>query len=156
MRGTGGGERCAAERTGECLCLAPDTCVRAGAQTAQSDVDFSLLLGTWANLHPGSHHLLEVELRRHDGDYLLRALAYGETGPVDWGETPAQVYVAGGTRQPLGWRAHFRLDKGDAYLAANINQGVCVIQAYISFAADSGRTNYFSKEYFRVRDGAAL
>ncbi len=121
-------------------------------QAAIHEVDFTPLLGHWVNLNRDTHYLLEMDLYRLDEEYRLRALGSGSPTPLDWGEAPARVFAADGLKQALGFHARFEIGGVEVYLAANINQGICVLQTYTNFHDGSGRVNHFSKEYFRRRE----
>lgn len=114
-------------------------------------VDFSPLLGTYANLNGKTQQLLEITLAQEGDQYTLHALGAGKT-PVDLGTVPARVYAAGGTSRALGFEAGFQTTTGAINLFANINLNLCVVQTYTVIQDGSG-LNHFTKEYFMPRSG---
>ena len=108
-------------------------------------------MGVWYNLNQKTDHLQSVTLARRGEAFSLSARVPDEAGSASWAAVPAQVYVADGTNKPMGFHARFKTATAETCLAANVMQGLCVIQTYTDFQDQSGRSNYFSKEFFRRR-----
>ena len=119
-------------------------------QLPLAGVDYSPLLGTWINLNAKTEHLLQVGLTQEGESYKASALGAGPDGPVDLGVAEAALFAVSGTTQPQGFAAGFQTATGQTHVTVNLNQGILVIQTYTTFQDNSGRANYFTKEYFRA------
>jgi hypothetical protein len=109
----------------------------------------TMLTGTWVNTNPRSRGIVSME-GRIDGNLLrIRIRGAAETDTVDWGETAAAVYHERndeGLEQPFV--ASYDFGTTRVALQGFLRQGVLVILAFTKFDDDSGRANYFSKEFF--------
>ncbi|HYH08124.1 MAG TPA: hypothetical protein VEK11_13790 [Thermoanaerobaculia bacterium] len=109
----------------------------------------TMLTGTWVNTNPRSRGIVSME-GRIDGNLLrIRIRGAAENDTVDWGETAAAVYHERndeGLEQPFV--ASYDFGTTRVALQGFLRQGVLVILAFTKFDDDSGRANYFSKEFF--------
>ena len=109
----------------------------------------TMLTGTWINTNPRSRGIVSME-GRMDGNLLrIRIRGAAHDGTVDWGETAAAVYHERndeGLEQPFVAAYDFGTTR--VALQGFLRQGVLVILAFTKFDDDSGRANYFSKEFF--------
>jgi hypothetical protein len=110
-------------------------------------VDLAPLLGSWRNTYRHSRGIRRVILSQRSGEYWLAAEGVG--CDADWGEARAVPYatqVAG--RQPAGFLACFAFGFADWMLAANEAKGLLIIASYATFRDGSGRSSYFTREFF--------
>lgn len=137
-------------------------------------IDPAPLVSRWRNAEPTTRGVSEVHCELRDGELVVRVLAVGPRGPVDWGEVVATPYsdlcVTGGGRAAIGalvdghptphyadvgsteagpafW-ATFDLGFQRIHLQARVNLGVLVVAMFTEFTDDSGRANYFYRELF--------
>jgi len=102
----------------------------------------SALTGTWINTNAASRGVLKLDIAA-DGD-ALRITA------GSWGSTTAHAYAVDGfnSREALAFNCTFSLADRDIRLQANIKAGVLVIAFLTRFRDDSGRSNYFGREFY--------
>jgi hypothetical protein len=111
--------------------------------------DLSMLTGRWANTNPRSQGIVEVRMRIEEDVLHINLFGAGDHAPIDWGGLPATVYHERndeGLEQPF--RAHYEFGFMDVALQGFLRQGVLVVLSFTRFSDGSGRTNYFSKEFF--------
>jgi hypothetical protein len=144
----------------------------------RAEVDPAPLLWRWRNTDRTTRGISEFHCERRRGELVVRAVAVGPQGPIDWGETVATVYTdissTGGGRaaadpvtdgRPTPLYADISVtDSGPAfeatfdhgfqrvYLHARIYLGVLVVPIFTEFTDGSGRASYFRREVF-IRDG---
>jgi hypothetical protein len=137
-------------------------------------VDPEPLLCRWRNAYEATQGIDEITCELRDGQLVVRVVAVGPEGPIDWGEIPAQLHAdlsaTGGGRgeadpvldgQPVAHYADLTAtDAGPAFMAtydhgflrvhlqARINLGVLVVAIFNDFSDGSGRSDYFFREVF--------
>lgn len=117
-----------------------------------AEVDTTPLLGTWINAKRNTENVAKAVLTKRDGDVFVRLYGTSADGLVDWGETEAAPYAFTGTNLVAGFHARYALGSAVVNIAANVKQGILVIQTYSSFRDDSGRMSQFSREFFYQSD----
>jgi hypothetical protein len=117
-------------------------------QITNATLDLSSLLGAWKNTKPGTDYIERLIVSEREGAVRVRAFGAFSPEPIDWGETVATPFVAGGTLEAAGFHAHFDFGEIETFLAANQKLGILVIQSYTSFKDGSGRANHFAREFF--------
>jgi hypothetical protein len=113
-----------------------------------AESDLAVLLGTWVNAKKDTEHVARVTLAAEDGQLLVRLFGSAAGELVDWGETEATPYMFTGTAEVAGFHARYQLDAMRIEIAANVKQGILVIQTYTEFLDGSGRLCQFSREFF--------
>lgn len=113
-----------------------------------AEADLAALLGTWVNAKKNTEHIARVVLAAEDGQLLVRLFGSSADELVDWDETEATPYMFSGTAEVAGFHARYQLDAMRVEIAANVKQGILVIQTYTEFDDDSGRLSQFSREFF--------
>lgn len=119
---------------------------------ARAGIDLRPFLGTWRNTHRDTDAIQHFTLSYDDGAYHLHVTGAG--APRDWGRvevTPCADAVDSATA--AGFLARYALGFADVVLAANDNHGILIIASYHLFNDDSGRSNYFRREFFYRDDG---
>jgi hypothetical protein len=118
-----------------------------GAKPPAGRVDLSPYLGIWRNTYRHTRAASHLELLRDDDGYLVHA--FGVAAPRDWGAVRAVAYADDvGSQRPAGFFADYDFGFMDTRLAANFNQGLLIVAAYNRFRDDSGRANFFTREFF--------
>ncbi|HET9893925.1 MAG TPA: hypothetical protein VFQ44_03230 [Streptosporangiaceae bacterium] len=110
------------------------------------------LVGTWMSLHPAATgRVRALECTATEGGLGVRARGTGRGEPADLGTAAARLY-ADATRpdDPPAFIATFNHEHLRVYLQARINRGVLVVCEFTEFADESGRSDYFIRECFRL------
>jgi hypothetical protein len=107
------------------------------------------LLGTWQNTNTSTLGIATVLLTPRSGRIVLRVFGAGPTGPLDWGETAAAVFAADpDSAEAAAFSAFYDFDFMETRLQVHLRQGVLIVAKFDRFKDSSGRSNYFSKEFF--------
>lgn len=107
------------------------------------------LLGTWLNTNNSTQGILRAVLSGSGRDVRLRIVAAGDPSPRDWGETGAAVFATDtGSTEAMAFSAFYDFGFMETHLQAHVRQGVLIIAKFDRFKDNSGRSNYFSKEFF--------
>jgi hypothetical protein len=112
-------------------------------------VDPAPMLGTWFATDKQTAGVARLELAERDGAFLVRAFGASTPGPVDWGEVPAVAY-AKNVVSGEGMAVSAAYDFGflESLLAAYTKGGILVLDTFNTFKDGSGRSAYFSREFF--------
>jgi hypothetical protein len=112
-------------------------------------VDPAPLAGTWFNTDKKTHGIAKLVLTQSAG--ALRARAFGACDPelCDWGEVPALTFSSGvSSPEGMAFTALFDFGFMETLLAVYLKGGILVLDSFNTFKDDSGRSNYFSREFF--------
>jgi hypothetical protein len=120
-----------------------------------STVDPTPFVGTWVNTNDSARHkIARVVMSIRDGALIVHA--YGDCAPdlCDWGEVAADVF-AESISSPVAMSFSAVYDFGfmETYLQSNVKHGTLVIASCNKFKDDSGRSNYYTREFFYQIDG---
>jgi hypothetical protein len=120
-----------------------------GAPPAAGPLDVSPLLGIWTNTNPASRGIVRFVLGCRDG--ILTVRSFGAGSPErDWGEVEAErVYTDGiASRNVMSFTARYDFGFLECHLQANMNLGLLVVAGFNTFKDGSGRSSYFSREFY--------
>ena len=119
---------------------------------AQSgEIDRAPLVGTWINSNLDTNSIARINISDADGKLQLQVFAMGPDGLIDWGTAPAQVFAGGpSSHAGVGFTCSFDFGFAEARLQAMIMKGLLVLAQFHLFKDDSGRADYFLREYFAV------
>lgn len=107
------------------------------------------LLGTWVNTNSMTRGIVKAVLAERAGKIILRITGSCVPAPCDWGEVNASIFAADPrSGEAMAWSAFYEFGFMDTHLQAHIRQGVLIIAKFDRFKDESGRSNYFSKEFF--------
>ncbi|HEV2853844.1 MAG TPA: hypothetical protein VHC97_13665 [Thermoanaerobaculia bacterium] len=113
--------------------------------------DLSALLGTWFNTDKNTGGVVRMVLAGMPADFTVHAFGAGSppSQEYDWGSTGAVAY-ASGVASPDGMAFSATYDFGfvETFLAAYTKSGILVLDTFNVFKDGSGRSNYFSREFF--------
>ena len=110
-------------------------------------VDLSSLLGPWRNTYRGSKGIHRVVLSRDGDRYMLHG--WGMGCDDDWGEVPVVPHATNvASQEPAGFLARYDFGFSELSLAANEAKGLLIIASYSTFRDGSGRSSYFTREFF--------
>jgi hypothetical protein len=114
-------------------------------------MDISALLGTWINTNRKARGIAQVVLSTDD-DGQLMVHTFGADAPMlyDWGAVHADVVYAENLQSHAGmaFTARYDFDFLQAHLQGNLNLGLLVLASFNTFTDDSGRSDYFAREFF--------
>jgi hypothetical protein len=118
-------------------------------------VDLAPLLGRWHNTYRNSKGIHRVALNREGDRYMLHA--WGAGCDEDWGRVPVVAHAINvASRRPAGFLARYDFGFSLLSLAANEAQGLLIIASFSTFRDGSGRSSYFTREFFyREGDGSS-
>jgi hypothetical protein len=112
-----------------------------------SAVDLSPLVGAWHNTYRNSKGIHRVILAREGPEYVLCASGIG--CDEDWGVVPVVPHATNvSTHTPAGFLARYDFGFSRVELAANEAKGLLIIASYTTFLDGSGRSSYFTREFF--------
>jgi len=123
---------------------------------ARREVDLGAFPGTWVNANPDTTGIAKLEMVVQGGELSVRPFAIAAALPaedlVDWGEAAvASVYTFGpASGVGAGFSVRFDFGFADTTLQGNLNKGLMVLSVYVRFHDQSGRRDYFTREYFAV------
>lgn len=112
-------------------------------------VDPSPLVGTWLNTDKRTGGINKLILRPVDGALLVHAFGACEPEPCDWGEVQAYAFSSGvSSSEAMAFTALFDFGFMETSIAVYLKGGIMVLDSFNTFRDDSGRANYFSREFF--------
>ena len=111
--------------------------------------ELSHLLGTWHNTKKESPNVKVAKFMIEDGELKIQAFGACEPTLCDWGKTTCFVF-SDSIDSPVvtGLTANYDFGFKSTQIAGNIKQGILVLQVYNTFKDNSGRANYFSREFY--------
>jgi len=111
--------------------------------------DLSALLGTWFNTDKQTGGIARMVLAGTPEDFTVHAFGAASPELLDWGTAPAVAYAAS-VASPAGMAFSGVYDFGflETSLAAYTKSGILVLDTFNVFKDGSGRSNYFSREFF--------
>jgi len=120
-----------------------------GAAPPGGRVDHTPLLGTWYATDKAAAGIVKMTLSDRGGAFVVRA--WGATSPelVDFGEVEAVAYAANvASLQAMAFSAVFNFGFLETLLAAYYKGGILVLDTFNTFKDESGRSPYFTREFF--------
>ena len=114
-------------------------------------MEHSALIGTWINSNLDTNSIARVKISEANGKLQLQVFAIGPDGLIDWGLADAQVFAAEpASHAGVGFTSYYDFRFAEARLQAMIMKGLLVLAQFHLFKDDSGRADYFLREYFAV------
>lgn len=112
---------------------------------ATTALDLSVLLGDWHNTNPAGG--IERIVIEPNGDGRLRV--HSSSSVRDWGTVVARVFAFDFDSNVAGaFAAVYDFGFAQVRMQANVKQGVLVVVTLTAFNDDSGRSNYFNREFY--------
>jgi hypothetical protein len=112
-------------------------------------LDVSPLVGTWVNTNSATGGISKIVLTKSGSELLLRVLGACVPEPCDWGEVRANFFAdTPGSSEASSFTASYDFDFMSLRLFTYVVKGVLVVITFNVFHDDSGRSNYFGKEFF--------
>jgi hypothetical protein len=117
--------------------------------TAETPINPQPLLGTWLNTNGSTQGIRKAVLEAKGQEVVVRVFASGNPDPFDWKETTASLFATdAGSSEAMAFSAFYDFGFMETQLQAHVRQGVLIIAKFDRFKDNSGRSNYFSKEFF--------
>jgi len=114
-------------------------------------LDDSALAGVWINSNPDTNGIARMEFSRSNGKLSVRVDAIGPDGLIDWGLAPVKLFAASPkSRATAGFTCTYDFGFAETKLQAMIMKGLIVLAQFHEFKDDSGRMDFFVREYFAV------
>lgn len=130
---------------------------RSGSESGGSEpLDVRPLLGTWINTNTATAGIAKAVVAQENGDLHLRVFGAGELELYDWGAVPVKSVCAEGicSRRAISFTAEYDFGFLETELQTNLSKGLLIITTLNTFKDGSGRSNYFSREYFYLEPAA--
>ncbi len=109
------------------------------------------LAGVWINSNPDTNGIARMEFSVIDGKPSVRVDAIGPNGLIDWGYAPVKLLAASpASRTTAGFTCTYDFGFAETRLQAMIMKGLIVLAQFHNFKDDSGRMNFFVREYYAV------
>ena len=109
------------------------------------------LAGVWINSNPDTTGIARMEFSEVKGKPSVRVDAIGPDGLIDWGYAPLKLVAASpASRLTAGFTCTYDFGFAETQLQAMIMKGLIVLAQVHKFKDDSGRMDYFVREYFAV------
>ena len=113
-----------------------------------------ILPGTWLNTNSASRGITRVLLKVNEGGLVMRAYGACEPSPCDWGEVTTCFFAKEVCfHEAMAFTAFYDFGFMESQMLAHVKLGVLVVAKFDRFKDGSGRSNYFSREfYYRLGD----
>lgn len=129
----------------------------ATAVAVERMLDVSALLGEWSNTNDSATGIARLVLTQTGNEVVVRVFGAGHPEPFDWGEAPVELFVElPELKQATSFTSFHDLGFMSVWLLVYIKQGVLVVIALTQFQDDSGRSNYWMREFFYSRKPVAI
>jgi hypothetical protein len=121
---------------------------------AAVEINVSALAGTWVNANPDTEGIARVLLSESGGKLSLGVYAVGPEGLIDWGAADVKPFASGpSSRVVAGFECLYDLGFAEVRLLGMIMKGLLVLAQFHVFKDDSGRADFFAREYFALSHG---
>ena len=118
---------------------------------APSAMETSELIGTWINSNPHTSGIARMVMSESNGNLSLRVYAVGPEGLVDWGTADVSVFASTpASKSGAGFTCLYDFGFAEARLQGMIMKGLLVLAQLQRFKDQSGRVDYFVREYFAL------
>ena len=118
---------------------------------AAGPLDTSALPGTYTNSNPQTNGIARMVFRESGGRLTVRVYAVGPDEEIDWGETDISVFAATpASRAAAGFTCRYDFGFAETRLQGMIMKGLLVLSQFHGFKDDSGRADYFVREYYAL------
>jgi hypothetical protein len=117
---------------------------------AAGSIDVTPFVGIWVNTNAKSKGISRVVVDRAGDGLTVDVFGACDGSPRDWGEVKVDFVYAksAGSQEPMAFSARYDFGFMETRLEANLSLGLLVIAGLNKFKDDSGRSNYFSREFF--------
>ena len=128
---------------------AEDQLIAESGQTGGGPVDPSPLIGTWFSTDKKTRGITKLILSQRDGVLKVHAFGACEPAPCDWGEVEGAAFSSGvSSSEGMAFTAFYDFGFMETSLAVYFKGGILVLDSFNAFKDGSGRSNYFSREFY--------
>ena len=114
----------------------------------------SALVGEWLNSNPDTTSIGRVTISESGGKLLMRVLAIGPEGLIDWGVAELAIFSSGpASSTPAGFISDYDFGFAETEIRGMIMKGLLVLAQFHRFKDESQRADYFVREYFSLAHG---
>ncbi|MFT4927439.1 MAG: hypothetical protein ACI8WB_003546 [Phenylobacterium sp.] len=115
------------------------------------------LVGQWTNTNVNSQGIGQFEIKQDSTSptgLVITVSSQTDDGLKNWGATPITTVFEDDINQldDDAFIAEYQFDFLTVRLQGNTNLGLIIMTALNTFSDDSGRMNYFAREYYRRQD----
>jgi hypothetical protein len=120
-------------------------------ETHAAEIGPGPLIGTWINSNLDTNSIARINIMNANGKLQLQVFAMGPDGLIDWGTSDAHVFASGpSSHTGAGFTCRYDFGFAETRLQAMIMKGLLVMAQFHLFKDDSGRADYFLREYFAL------
>lgn len=118
-------------------------------EPATASLALDVILGDWRNTN-AEGSLARIVCTANDKDAIdVRVFGRFDGKDEDWGSVAGSVFAFTFDDPAAGaFSAHFERGQASIHLQANVKLGVLVVVELTAFDDDSGRSNFFDREFF--------
>jgi hypothetical protein len=121
----------------------------AGETPGGGQVDPSPMFGTWHNTDKKTGGIVRMVMAERNGTFTVHAWAAGAPDLHDWGEVAATAHAANPhSGEGMAFSSVYNFGFVESILAAYTKSGILVLDTFNTFKDGSGRSNYFTREFF--------
>jgi hypothetical protein len=126
-------------------------CDRVEIDPVIGPMDISGMPGTWINSNPDTNGIARIVLSESGGNLSLQTYAVGPDRLLNWGTAAVEVFAsAPAGRVAAGFTSSYDFGFVETRLLGMIMKGLLVLAQLHNFKDESGRANYFVREYFAL------
>lgn len=128
---------------------AEDQLTPASGEAGGGAVDPSPLVGTWYSTDKKTRGISKLILSADGGTLRVHAFGACEPTDCDWGEVEGAAFSSGvGSAEAMAFMAAYDFGFMETHLAVYLKGGILVLDSFNTFKDGSGRSNYFSREFY--------
>lgn len=128
--------------------------IRDRVRADDGPLDLSAFPGTWVNSNPETSGIARMLMTEEGGRLRLQVYAIGPEGLIDWGTVDVKPFTATpSSRAGTGFTCVYDFGFAETELQAMLLKGLMVLAQLHRFKDDSGRMDYFVREYFALSHG---
>ena len=127
-------------------------CDRVEIDAVIGPLDISGLPGTWVNSNPDTNGIARIVMSESAGNLTVQTYAVGPDRLIDWGTAAAVSVFASrpSARVVTGFSCNYDFGFVETTLLGMIMKGLLVLAQLHRFKDESGRANYFVREYYAL------
>ena len=127
-------------------------CDRVEIDAVIGPLDISGLPGTWVNSNPDTNGIARIVMSESAGNLSVQTYAVGPDRLIDWGTAAAVSVFASrpSARVATGFSCSYDFGFVETRLLGMIMKGLLVLAQLHRFKDESGRADYFVREYYAL------
>jgi hypothetical protein len=127
-------------------------CDRVEIDSVVRPMDVSGLPGTWVNSNPDTNGIARIVISEAPGNLSVQTYAVGPDRLIDWGAAAAVNVFAStpSSRVAAGFTCVYDFGFVETRLQGMIMKGLLVLAQLHRFKDESGRADYFVREYYAL------